>query len=115
LPLALMLFGFGLNLETSIVALGSTWPVLLVTISATQRIDPRLLEVARLLHLSGAKRLFKIILPAIVGRICVGIRIAAGIAFAVAITVEIALNPFGIGYAMILSSQAYDPALMWAQ
>jgi ABC-type nitrate/sulfonate/bicarbonate transport system permease component len=115
LPLALMLFGFGVRLEASIVAIGCTWPVMLVTISAVRSVDPRLLEVARLLQLSLLVRTIRIVLPAAVARICVGIKVAAGLSLALAITIEIALNPQGIGYEMVLASQGFNPSLLWAE
>ena len=34
MPLALMIFGFGVGLEASIVAYACVWPILIVTISA---------------------------------------------------------------------------------
>jgi NitT/TauT family transport system permease protein len=115
LPLALLIFGFGVRMEALIVAIGCLWPVLLVTITAVRNIDARLLEIGRLLELPGPVRILRIVLPATGGRICVGIRIAAGISLALAITVEIALNPNGLGYAMVLASQGLDPALLWAE
>ena len=115
LPLALLIFGFGLRMEAAIVAIGCLWPVLLVTISAVRNIDARLLEIGRLLQLSPLLRIVRIVLPATGARICIGIRIAAGVSLALAITVEIALNPNGLGYAMVTASQGFDPALLWAE
>jgi NitT/TauT family transport system permease protein len=115
LPLALLIFGFGVRMEALIVAIGCLWPVLLVTISAVRNMDVRHLEIGRLLELPGRVRILRIVLPATGGRICVGIRISAGIALALAITVEIAINPNGLGYAMVLASQGMDPALLWAE
>ena len=80
IPLALLLFGFGLRMEASVVAFACFWPVLLITIAAVRGIEPRLLEVARSLELSFSARVRKIILPAAFGRISVGLRIALGIA-----------------------------------
>lgn len=115
IPLALLMFGFGLRMEASVVAFASVWPILLVTIAAVRAIEPRLLEVARVLELSFAARMFKVVLPAALGRISVGLRIAAGISLVVAVTVEIVLNPRGLGYSMIAAQQSLHPDLMFAQ
>lgn len=115
IPLALLMFGFGLRMEASVVAFASVWPILLVTIAAVRAIEPRLLEVARVLELSFAARMFKVVLPAALGRISVGLRIAAGISLVVAVTVEIVLNPRGLGYSMIAAQQSLRPDLMFAQ
>ena len=57
----------------------------------------------------------KIVLPAAFARINVGLRIAAAISLVVAVTVEIVLNPRGLGYHLILAEQSLEIGLMWAQ
>ena len=115
MPLALMMFGFGVAMEASIVAYACVWPILIVTIGAVRAIEPRLLEVAVVLEMPFAARLWKIILPAALARINVGVRIAAAIALVVAVTVEIVLNPRGLGYQLILAQQSFKIGLMYAQ
>jgi NitT/TauT family transport system permease protein len=115
MPLALMMFGFGVGLEASIVAYACVWPILIVTISAVRSIEPRLMEVADALQLSFPERLIKIILPAATARINVGLRVAAGISLVVAVTVEIVLNPRGLGYALVLAQQSLKTDVMYAQ
>jgi NitT/TauT family transport system permease protein len=114
-PLTLLLFGFGLRMEAAIVAFACVWPVLLVTVAAVRGIEPRLLEVAQTLRLSFSSRLRKIVLPAALGRIVVGLRVALSISLIVAVTVEIVMNPRGLGYGMIVASQSLKPDLMYAQ
>lgn len=115
MPLALLLFGFGLTMEASVVAFACLWPVLLVTIAAVRGIEPRLLDLARTLELPFEASLRKIILPAALARIVVGLRVAVGVSLVVAITVEIVVNPRGLGYGMIIASQSLRPDLMYAQ
>jgi NitT/TauT family transport system permease protein len=57
----------------------------------------------------------KIVLPAAFARINVGLRVAAAISLVVAVTVEIVLNPRGLGYHLILAQQSLQTGLMWAQ
>ncbi len=115
IPLSLLLFGFGLNLEAAVVAFACVWPVLLVTIAAVHGIEPRLLELARVLEMPFGTRMRKIILPAALGRITVGLRVAVSISLVVAVTVEIVLNPRGLGYSMMMAQQTLKPELMYAQ
>jgi NitT/TauT family transport system permease protein len=96
MPLTLLLFGFGLEMEAWVVAFACIWPVLLVTAAAVRGVEPRLHEVARVLELSFASRLRRIVLPA-------------------ALTVEIVINPRGLGYGMIIAQQSLHPDLMYAQ
>jgi ABC-type nitrate/sulfonate/bicarbonate transport system permease component len=115
MPLALMIFGFGVGLEASIVAYACVWPILIVTIAAVRAVEGRLLEVAAVLELSLWKRMIKIVLPAAFARMNVGLRVAAAISLVVAVTVEIVLNPRGLGYHLILAQQSLQIGLMWAQ
>jgi ABC-type nitrate/sulfonate/bicarbonate transport system permease component len=115
IPLSLLLFGFGLSMEGAIVAYACVWPILIATIGAVRGIEPRLLEVARALEMPFTTRLRKIILPAALSRINVGVRIAVGFALVVAVTVEIIVNPRGLGYSLILAQQSLRVDLMYAQ
>jgi NitT/TauT family transport system permease protein len=115
IPLSLLLFGFGLPMEGVIVAYACLFPILIATIHAVRGIEPRLHEVARTLELSFAARMRKIILPAALARINVGVRIAVGFALVVAVTVEIIVNPRGLGYSLIVAQQSLRVDLMYAQ
>jgi len=70
--------------------------------------------VARVLRLSPWARVVKIVVPAALPRIFVAFRLAAGISLVVAVTVEIAVNPMGLGYAIMTAGQALRPDVMLA-
>lgn len=112
LPIALMVFGFGYAMEFSIVAKTCLFTTLIFTRSAVKGVEPRLLEVARALRLSPFARVTKIVLPAALPQIFVAFRLAAGAALIVAVTVEITINPQGLGYAMMTAQQALRPDVM---
>ena len=114
IPLGMMMFGFGIQLEVSMVAFATVWPILILTQSATRQIHPTLFEVSRALELSATARLGKIILPAIAARLFVALRLSVSIALVVAITVEIVANPHGMGYALMIAQQSMHPELMLA-
>lgn len=114
IPIAMLALGFGYGMEIAIVAFACLWPMLILSRSAITGIEPRLLEVARALRLSPVQRVFKIVLPAALPRIIVAFRLAAGIALVVAVTVEIAANPLGLGYGILIAQQSLRPELMLA-
>jgi ABC-type nitrate/sulfonate/bicarbonate transport system permease component len=114
IPIALLIFGFGFRMEIAIVAFAAFWPVLILSRSAVAGVEPRLIQVARALGFGMAARVWKIVLPAALPRIFVAFRLAAGIALIVAVTVEIAANPLGLGYGMMLAQQTLRPELMLA-
>lgn len=114
IPLAMLVFGFGLRMEVAVIAFAAFWPLLLLTQAAVRQVDVRLLEVSRVLGLSPWQRSLKIVLPACLPRLFVALRLGVAIALVVAVTVEIAANPHGMGYAMMIAQQSLDPALMLA-
>jgi sulfonate transport system permease protein len=114
IPLAMLVFGFGLRMELSVVAFATFWPMLILSQAAARQVEPTLLEVANALGLGPVERICKIVIPAMVPRLFVALRLGVAIALVVAVTVEIAANPHGMGYAMMIAQQSMDPALMLA-
>jgi NitT/TauT family transport system permease protein len=113
-PLSLLLFGFGLPMEGMIVAYACLWPILITTIAAVRNIEPRLIEISQALEMNAFQRIRKIIMPAVMSRVLVGLRIAIGFALVVAVTVEILINPRGLGYGLVISQQSLRVDVMYA-
>lgn len=114
IPVVLLIFGLGYSMEVSLVAKTSLWPVLFLTQAAVRGVKPRLIEVSNLLGMSFVERVRKIVLPAALPGIFVGFRLSIGAAMIVAVTIEIAANPIGLGYAMMLAEERLRPDLAFA-
>lgn len=114
IPIALVALGFGYRLEIAIVSFACVWPLLILSRAAVAGVEPRLMEVACALRLSPWQRTLKIVTPAAAPRIFVAFRLAAGVSLIVAVTVEIAVNPQGLGYEVMTAGQALRPELMLA-
>jgi len=114
IPLAMLVFGFGMRMELSVVAFATFWPMLILTQAAARQVEPRLLEVSDALGLSAWQRTQWIVLPAMIPRLFVALRLGVAVALVVAVTVEIAANPHGMGYAMMIAQQSMEPARMLA-
>lgn len=114
IPLAMLVFGFGFRMEISVVAFATFWPLLILAQAAARQVEPGLLEVARALELSAWARIRQIVLPAMVPRLFVALRLGVSISLVVAVTVEIAANPHGMGYALMIAQQSLAPDLMLA-
>jgi NitT/TauT family transport system permease protein len=115
IPLSLLVFGFGVSMEAAIVAFACVWSVLIATMDAAKALEGRLAEVARTLEMSPLEYSRKMVLPAALARIAVGVRLAVGVAIVVAVTVEIVVNPSGLGYALVIAQQSLRPDLVYAQ
>lgn len=114
IPLAMLVFGFGVRMEVGVIAFATFWPMLVLAQAAARQVEPQLLEVSAALQLTPAARFAKVVLPAMVPRLFVALRLGVAIALVVAVTVEIAANPYGMGYAMMIAQQSLDPATMLA-
>ncbi len=114
IPIALVALGFGYRLEIAIVSFACLWTVLVLSRAAVVGVEPRLIEVARVLRLGPFARVVKIVTPAALPRIFVAFRLAAGIALVVSVTVEIAVNPMGLGNGIMTAGQALRPDVMLA-
>jgi len=79
------------------VTLCSLWPTVINTALGVASIDKDLMNVARVLQLSVATRLFKLVLPASLPLIFTGLRLSLGVGWMVLIAAEmLAQNP-GLG------------------
>ncbi|MFK0166904.1 ABC transporter permease [Rhizobium sp. NPDC090279] len=114
IPVVLLIFGFGWRMEVSVVAFSCVWPMLIYGQAAVSQVEPRLIEVGQVLGLSPIRRVLKLVIPAVVPRLFVAFRLSVGVALIVAVTVEVAANPQGLGYGMILAQQTFRPADMFA-
>jgi ABC-type nitrate/sulfonate/bicarbonate transport system permease component len=114
IPVAMLIFGFGFPMEVTLCAFACFWPVAIYGHAAIAAIDPQLLDVSRVLRLSPAGRVLKIVLPAALPRYFVAFRLSAAVALIIAVTVEIAINPLGVGFELMKASQSLHPDRMFA-
>ena len=114
IPLSMLVFGFGYGLGISVVAFACVWPTMIITQSAIKKVPQELREVAQVLELGWLARTRQIMLPHIVPALFTAFRLSTGIALVVAVTVEIAANPLGLGYALVIAEQTLHPARMYA-
>jgi ABC-type nitrate/sulfonate/bicarbonate transport system permease component len=114
LPIMLMIYGFGYRMEIAIIAFACFWPVLIIGQAAVAGIEPRLIEVSKVLGLTFLGRVTKIVLPAALPRLFVAFRLAAAVSLIVAVTVEIAMNPQGLGYELMAAQSSLRPEVMFA-
>ena len=114
IPLSLLTFGYGYRMEYAVVAWATFWPFLILTQHALKQIDVRLIEVSKLMGFGVLSRIFKIMLPAAAPRLFTALRLAVGLSLVVAVTVEIAANPQGLGYGLMVSQETIRPDRMFA-
>jgi ABC-type nitrate/sulfonate/bicarbonate transport system permease component len=114
LPVVLLIFGFGFRMEIALVAFACVWPLVIIGRDAVAGVEPRLVEVSRVLKFGFFHHVTKIVFPAALPRLFVAVRFSAGLALIMAVTTEIVANPFGLGYDLIKAQQSLNPALMFS-
>lgn len=113
-PVALLAFGFALRMELSIIVYAATWTVLVNTIDGVRGVPAELVDVARVLRLSRAATVRKVVLPAAMPSIVVGLRLALSLSLVLAVVAEMLGNPSGLGNALVRAQQALQPEQMFA-
>ncbi len=99
IPLAILWFGIGETGKIFVVFIGAVFPMLVSTIAGVKRIDPVLVHAGQVLGCNDSRSLFlKVILPASLPSIIVGMRIAFGTGWAAIIAAELVAARSGLGY-----------------
>jgi nitrate/nitrite transport system permease protein len=97
LPLGLVIFQKPEPAGLFTIAMCSMWPTVLNTALGVRSVPQDYLNVARVLKLSRAKTLFKIILPAALPYMFTGFRLSLGIAWLVIVAAEMLTGAPGVG------------------
>ncbi|MDM0047901.1 ABC transporter permease [Variovorax sp. J22R115] len=113
LPVFLLLLGIGEVSKVAIVVYACAWPLLLNTINGVRQVDPLLVKSARTMGVSATQLFLKVILPAAVPTIFVGIRLAAASAMLVLIAAEMVGAKAGLGYLIIYAQYSFLIADMY--
>lgn len=114
IPMIMMMLGIGLKMEATAIVIGTFWPNMLMSRAAVRQIEPRLIEVTRVMGLDPVSAAVKVLLPATLPRLLVAFRLALGFALLGAVSVEITANPWGLGRGMMYALQTLHPATMFA-
>lgn len=97
-PLFILWFGFGELSKILLIALGSFFPLYVNTFLGVRNVDAKLFEVARVLEFSRAKQMLRLILPAAMPNVLLGLRLSISIAWMVLVVAELMGADRGIGY-----------------
>lgn len=113
-PAALLIFGFSARMELVIVVYAGVWPLLINTIGGVREIPDELFDVARMLRLSRADTIRKLVLPSAMPSVVVGLRLALSLCLVLAVVAEMIGNPAGLGHALVRARLAIQPEQMFA-
>lgn len=103
LPVFILLLGIGEASKIALVVYSCSWPLLLNTIAGVRGVDPLLIKSARTMGVTPLQLFRKVILPAAVPTIFVGIRLAGAVSVLVLVAAEMIGAKAGLGYLVIYS------------
>ncbi len=101
IPVALIWFGIGDRPAIFLIFLSSFFPMVVFTMSGVQGVRRTYLRVADNFGLVGIQRYLKVILPASMPEIVVGLRITLGTAWLVIVAAEMIAVKSGLGYLIV--------------
>jgi ABC-type nitrate/sulfonate/bicarbonate transport system permease component len=114
IPLFVLLLGLNDRMIVSVIAFASLWPVLLATVQGFKTVEARLIDVARILHLSPPEYVRKIALPHAMPDIFAGLRLALTISLILAVVTEMLSGAEGLGHNIIIAARSFRAADLYA-
>lgn len=114
IPVAIVLFGVANSAAIFLIFLASLFPIVVAAMNGVRGLPPVYLLAGRNFGLSQAALLRRVVLPAALPQILVGLRISLGIAWLVVVAAEMIAVDSGLGYLVIDSRNAgkrYDLVL----
>jgi len=101
MPLAVIWFGISNIAPIFLIFLASFFPIVVAATNAVRNVPPMYLQAARNFGLTETQILRRVIFPAILPRVLVGLRIAFGVAWLVLVAAEMIAVESGLGYLII--------------
>ncbi|MCC6472666.1 MAG: ABC transporter permease [Burkholderiales bacterium] len=114
LPPAVLLLGLTDTMIVTVIAFGTVWPILLGSIHGFKAIDPRLIEVARMLRFPPLARAFKFQLPNALPEIFAGMRVSLALALILTVVAEMLSSQPGLGHMVLVAARAFRSADIFA-
>jgi NitT/TauT family transport system permease protein len=101
MPLAVIWFGVSNAAPIFLIFLATLFPVVVSSMNAVRNLPAVYTQAARNFGLSGRQTMLRVIFPAVLPRIIVGLRIAFGVAWLVLVAAEMIAVDSGLGYLII--------------
>lgn len=98
LPLVIVWFGVDEGGKIFLVALGVSFPIYINTVLGIRQVDPKLLELGRVLGLSTGRLVRRIVLPGALPSVLTGVRYALASAWLALVVAETIATTSGIGF-----------------
>ena len=106
MPLAVIWFGVSNLAPIFLIFLASFFPIVVAAMNGVRNVPPVYLQAGRNFGLTASQLIRRIVIPAVLPRILVGLRISFGVAWLVLVAAEMIAVDSGLGYLIIDSRNA---------
>jgi NitT/TauT family transport system permease protein len=101
IPLAILWFGVGDSASVFLIFLGCFFPLLLTAINAVRNIPAVYINAGRTFGLGPADLVYRVLYPAVIPQLLIGLRITLGVAWLVVVAAEMIAVDSGLGFLIV--------------
>lgn len=112
-PLIILWFGFGEESKVVIILTGAFFPLYINTFMGIRNVDNKLFEVARVLQFNPLQRVLRLVLPASLPSILLGVRLSLGVAWIGLVVAELIGSTAGVGFLINQAKQNSDTEVIF--
>lgn len=114
-PVFIVLFDLGTQMQVASIVFSAVWPVLLNTADGARSVDPTQLDTAGAFRLSGPDRLRFVIVPAALPKIFAGLRLALSLSLILMVFSELLPGTSnGLGFELTNAQSRSDLPTLWS-
>ncbi|MDQ1025360.1 ABC-type nitrate/sulfonate/bicarbonate transport system permease component [Streptomyces umbrinus] len=114
-PVFVVIFDFGTQMQLASIVFSAVWPVLINTAEGARNTDPLRIDVAAVLRLTTAQRLWLLFLPSALPRIFAGLRLSLSLSLILMVFSELLPGTAnGIGFTLTDAQSRSDLLTVWA-
>nr|WP_245575863.1 ABC transporter permease [Alicyclobacillus contaminans] len=106
-PLFILWLGLGEWSKDVLIATGAFFPMYINTFMGIRSVDAKLFDVARVLQFSRLQQVSKLVLPAALPNLLLGLRLSIGVSWLGLVVAELLGSSSGVGY-LILNAQQFS-------
>ncbi|SFB54858.1 sulfonate transport system permease protein [Cohnella sp. OV330] len=112
-PLFILWFGIGEESKVLLIAKAAFFPLYINSFIGIRHVDNKLFEVSRVLGFNRFKQIVRLVIPAAIPNILLGVRLSLGLAWLGLVVAELIASTSGIGYMISDARQFADTPVVF--
>lgn len=112
-PVFLVLFSLGTQMQLATIILGVVWPVLLNSVDGAQSVHPVQTDTALSFRVPRRQWVMGVVLPAALPKVFAGMRVSLSLALILMVISELVGSTNGLGLQLAVAQRRFDFLTMW--